>query len=135
MNPESGWYFVHWKGNLEGTENSVQLTITQHILATAVLDNSPFYGGNGSVQYPYQISTIDQLQEVRNYPDKHFLQLYDIDAIETVNWNDGPFKGFIPIGKTQSNPFTGSYNGNEFEITGLFIERPRQKHRTVICLK
>ncbi|MEP1939552.1 MAG: T9SS C-terminal target domain-containing protein, partial [Balneola sp.] len=55
-----------------------------------------FAGGKGTIEDPYQISTIDQLQEVRFYPDKNFIQINDIEAKETNSWNSGI--GFLPIG-------------------------------------
>lgn len=82
------------------------------------LSIAQFAGGSGTESDPYQVSTIDQLQEIQNHTDKHFIQLNDIDASETLNWNDGA--GFIPIGDDVVH-FTGSYDGSNFIIDGLFI--------------
>lgn len=80
----------------------------------------PFIQGDGSPGNPYQLSTLPQLDSVRNYLDKHFIQTADIDASDTENWNDGA--GFVPIGDN-STPFTGGYNGDGHTITGLTIDR------------
>ncbi len=81
-----------------------------------------FAGGSGTKDDPYQIETIEQLQAINNpdYLDKHFIQIADIDASVTAEWNDG--KGFEPIGDS-NNPFTGSYDGGENIISNLFISR------------
>lgn len=79
-----------------------------------------FAGGSGTEEDPYQISTLEQLQNIRDYPDKHFIQINDIDASGTEDWNDGT--GFVPIGDDLLN-FTGSYHGNNFKIANLYIKR------------
>lgn len=87
------------------------------ILLTTSTTYGQFAGGNGTEENPYEISTIDDLQEVINHTDAHFIQTNDIDAGETEQWNEG--KGFEPI-----NNFTGSYNGNGYKINDLTIDRP-----------
>src|SRR5690625_6016543 len=68
--------------------------------------------------YPYQVSTIEQLQKIRNYSDKFYKQTNDIDASQTKNWNDG--RGFLPIGDDLIQ-FSGNYDGSNFKITHLTI--------------
>lgn len=51
------------------------------ITAYAQAITSPFAGGDGSLSDPYQISTPEQLNEVRNYLDKNFVLINDIDLI------------------------------------------------------
>jgi hypothetical protein len=79
-----------------------------------------FSGGTGSAKDPYQITSLNQLQHIGNHLDKHFVQTANIDASATSSWNDG--KGFLPIG-TVETPFTGTYDGNNYTITGLTIQR------------
>ncbi|MEX1013622.1 MAG: T9SS type A sorting domain-containing protein [Candidatus Paceibacterota bacterium] len=82
----------------------------------------PVYaGGSGTIGDPYQISTVEQLQDVELNTDKHFIQINDIDASATIAWNDS--LGFNPIGDDVIR-FTGSYNGNNFEISNLVINQP-----------
>ena len=83
----------------------------------------PFAGGSGTEEDPYQVSTPEQLNEVRNNLDKYFIQINDIDMSEATSeggiyWNDG--KGWEPIG-TNSDRFRGVYNGNKHCIEGLNI--------------
>lgn len=74
---------------------------------------------------PMEISTIEQLQLIGNDPayplDGDYVLTQDIDASDTVNWNDGA--GFEPIGRL-STPFTGTLDGNGYSIDGLVISRP-----------
>lgn len=87
-----------------------------------------FDGGNGTEANPYQISTIEQLQEIgaEENLDKHFIQVADIDASPSADFQDG--FGFRNIG-TQEAPFLGSYNGNGYKIIDLKINLARhEKH-------
>jgi len=80
-------------------------------------------GGDGSVNDPYQIRTLSDLQWISTHSgswNSYFIQVTDIDASSTSNWNGGV--GFSPIGN-DSNTFTGNYDGQDFSIDGLFINR------------
>lgn len=83
-----------------------------------------FAGGDGSEADPYQVETLEQLQEAATYRDQYFIQTADIDAADTQNWNDGA--GFEPLGE-QDNPFTGSFDGNGFVIENLHVNREEEK--------
>ena len=76
-----------------------------------------FAGGDGSVDNPFLVANADQLNNVRNHLDKHFMQTHDINL---SGYSTG--EGWEPIGDN-SNPFTGTYDGNEFSINNLFIDR------------
>ena len=81
-----------------------------------------FAGGDGSKGNPYQISNVTELQWMGNTSnlDKHFILVNDIDASGTKTWNGGA--GFEPVGG-MSNRFTGSLDGQRYNITDLFINR------------
>jgi len=74
-----------------------------------------FSGGTGTQADPYLIATAEDLNNVRNYLSAHFLQINDIDLSEYENWE--------PIGD-DTTPFTGSYDGGNYNITNLMINRP-----------
>ena len=91
------------------------------------------YEGSGTPSDPYEIENVDQLQCIddREYDgstsvglDDHYELVEDIDASGTENWNDGD--GFVPIADQSRTgaEFSGSFNGNGNEITGLTIDRP-----------
>jgi len=74
------------------------------------------------------IDNIEELQKIGNDPsyplDGEYELIQDIDASDTMNWNNGA--GFEPIGKTFANPFVGKLNGNGKKIINLHIHRPSQ---------
>jgi hypothetical protein len=72
--------------------------------------------GAGTVESPYQISKLSELLWISNSPSSNYIQTADIDASETAIWNGG--SGWNPI----SN-FSGKYNGQNFSINGLCIDR------------
>ena len=49
-----------------------------------------------------------------------FIQTADIDASGSSSWDGGA--GFTPIGNNNTQ-FTGSYDGQAYKITGLYINR------------
>lgn len=85
---------------------------------------SDFASGTGSAYSPYIIETKEQLNNVRKYPSACFklnsdLEFVSDDFDETgMFYNDG--KGFEPIG-TYETPFSGSFDGNNHYISGLYI--------------
>jgi hypothetical protein len=76
--------------------------------------------GSGTAEDPYIITTVGQLQEIKNNPTAHYVLGNDIGASETINWNGGA--GFEPVG-TSTNMFTGSLDGRRYRITDLYIDR------------
>ena len=85
---------------------------------------SDFAGGNGTEASPYQVATADQLNKVRDHLDKHFIQTADIN-LGVEPWNEGD--GWLPIGDP-ANPFIGTYNGNRFDISNIYIDRPMESN-------
>ena len=113
------WQFVSWEGDLTGTDNPVRVVVNGPVTATARMRLTTF-DGEGTPDIPYQIRTLEQLQKISGFLDKHFIQVADIDASETEGWNQG--SGFVPIGLFDFQKFSGSYNGNGYRIDGLFID-------------
>ena len=104
----------------------------------------------GARENPFLISNLANLRWLSETPDVwrpmiywdadlgdyvterfHFLQTADIDATETMNWNQG--RGFEPIGNSR-NTFYGWYNGNYFKISNLYIYDPNNTHLGFIGL-
>lgn len=86
--------------------------------------------GEGTEIEPYLIEDLSDLLCLSEKPEMwvegiDIQQIADIDASDTQNWNEGA--GFSPIGNSISN-FAGSYSGNNFQITGLFINRPETNY-------
>jgi ribosomal protein L27 len=97
---------------------SAMLILILFLIATPTV--AQFAGGSGTAEDPYQIETIEQLQDVgqEEYRGSHFLLIADIDASETAGWNDG--KGFEPL------RFDGHFDGDGHVITGLTIAREQE---------
>lgn len=92
---------------------------------------SDFTTGDGSETNPWQISTPEELNNLRNYLgsdylNKHFALVNDIDLSAYLGeggagYNDGA--GWIPIGDwSYENAFYGDFNGNGHTISGLFMD-------------
>ncbi len=100
----------------------VTTIFTNLFFASALFAQTPTLPslGNGSSGSPYQIANINNLywltQTSSSWGD-YFIQTADIDASGSSSWGGG---GFSPIGNSTTN-FTGSYDGQEHTITGLYI--------------
>ncbi len=79
-----------------------------------------FAYGSGTLENPYMIENVYQLQAMRDDLNAHYALANDIDANETSEWNDGA--GFEPVGD-DGGRFKGSFNGHNYTITGLYISR------------
>lgn len=82
--------------------------------ADKIGDTVNFAGGHGTEESPYLISTAEHFRNINDGLDKHYKLMNDINL------------GYIwtPIGQfywtelgSPSNPFTGHFDGNGFEIT------------------
>ncbi len=76
---------------------------------------SGFAGGDGSRENPYQISTAQQLDAIRNDLSASYILINDIDLSGWGNWT--------PIGNS-SQPFSGTMFGNDHTIKGLKMHYP-----------
>ena len=77
---------------------------------------------------PHPICTLNDLNRIRTHLDWSYELKNDINASETKEWNDGA--GFEPIGNhwATSPSFNGSFDGNNFVISGLYINRPEMAY-------
>jgi hypothetical protein len=66
---------------------------------------------------PTDIWNLTDLNNMRNTPNGNFRLRAHIEAMATSNWDGG--KGWTPIPL-----FTGTFNGNGFQIRNLVINRP-----------
>ncbi|MDP5047310.1 MAG: hypothetical protein NWQ39_02810, partial [Saprospiraceae bacterium] len=85
--------------------------------------NAQFSGGSGTIADPYLIANFTDLVTISSsstYWNKHFKQTANIDASTSSTLNSGA--GFEPIANP-TNKFTGSYIGQNYEITDLVVNR------------
>ena len=106
------------------TNKLVSLVLTALFLAMMIIPltaSESAASEYGSAENPIIINDLTELNDIRNDLSAHYRLGNDIDASATIGWNNGT--GWIPIGNS-SNAFTGSLGGNNYTITGLFINRP-----------
>ncbi len=103
------------------------MTIIKTVLTIAVLTTVSFalllgeqMNGSGTELDPYQITSVEQLQDIRNDLDAHYKLMNNIDATATTDWNAN--EGFEPLGSNYGT-FNGSLNGSGYSINGLTIKR------------
>ena len=109
------------------------LVVTVALLAatgTAAAQSAPDcstveYDGDGTESNPYEVGDVDQLQCIEEHDlGANYVQVADIDASETEEWNGGD--GFDPIGEadiTSDTEFTGTFDGANHTISDLYIDR------------
>ena len=119
--------------------NKFTLFVLMIFFLTKQLSGVQFLSGNGTVNNPYIVTTPEQLDAVRDNLTAHFRLGNDIDLTAylasggagnskwgTEGWEPiGYFyfsleEGWDPIRRTA---FSGSFDGNGFKITGLWINR------------
>ena len=91
---------------------------------------SPFAGGQGTLEAPYQIATAEQLAKVKDYRDKSFILVSDIDLSSCGNWDPIGTFNMESDDPEKSEPaksslaFVGRFDGNGHTISNLTVNRP-----------
>ncbi|WP_075602692.1 GLUG motif-containing protein [Saccharicrinis aurantiacus] len=122
----AGWY----KGIEKLAETQSYTTTVNGDAKYTARYKAEYSGGEGTEAEPYEIANLDDLQlliDTEEDFDKYFILINDIDAKETSTWvddNDVDKKGFTPIGNYESKKFTGSFDGQGYTISNLYIDRP-----------
>ncbi len=83
------------------------------------------FDGSGTKEDPYNVSSAEDLNCVRNHLDTHFVQTNDIDLSESELLSG---EGWVPIGD-DSSKFTGGFNGDGYTIKNLYINRPSKDYQ------
>lgn len=112
---------------------SSSLTQNANVGGNLTVQEQPFKNGDGSASNPYLVSTAQDLNNVRNYlyqkddngdfilsSPNHFVQTNDIN-LANFDFNGDNAGNFDPIGSDQT-PFAGTYEGNGYTISGLYID-------------
>lgn len=78
--------------------------------------------GDGSVNDPYTVTDIVELQAMDGDRSAHFELGTDIDADETRNWNSGD--GYESVGWSEDEDewFSGTLDGRGYTINNLYID-------------
>lgn len=96
-----------------------------------------FAGGTGEPWDPYVIKTKEHLDHIHHYTDAHFILNNDLAFSESDFSSTGDFynqgEGWRPIGNKET-PFTGTFNGNGYTISGLRFNTGIEEEKTYIGL-
>ncbi|MGF7184916.1 hypothetical protein GGQ84_001001 [Desulfitispora alkaliphila] len=117
----------HDVGNHKVDIRVLDLVIEENLSVDISLPEAKFAGGTGTAEEPFLIATAEHLNNLRKYlgsehRNKYFKQIANIN-LGISPWNEG--KGWEPIGDYElENNFFGKYDGNNFKIEGLYINRP-----------
>ena len=88
-------------------------------------ETNEFAGGSGTTADPYLIENKEQLNNVRNYLNANFKMIADIYFDDTDFADGGAFYnngiGWEPIGSNPYVSFSGTFDGNGFSVSGLYI--------------
>jgi hypothetical protein len=76
------------------------------------------FRGSGTAADPFQIWNLEELNHVRNYLDKYFILMDDLDFSGSAWCSDSSATGWEPI-----TTFSGNFNGNGHVIRNLYISR------------
>lgn len=91
---------------------------------------SPFAGGRGTLEAPYRIATAEQLAKVKDYRDKSFILVSDIDLSSCGNWDPIGTFNMESDDPEKSEPaksslaFVGRFDGDGHTISNLTVNRP-----------
>ena len=100
--PDSGWTFVDWEGDLESTENPVEITMDEAKTVTATFDRSFLLT---TISIPEEGGTIEPSggTYVRDTS-------FDVEAIPNEGWRFVEWRGDF---SGTTNPFNLTMNGNK----------------------
>jgi len=88
----------------------------------AIIYLSYYANGDGTKDNPYQITTIEELNSVRQGINKYYILMNDLDFVGSAYCSDSSDTGWEPIG-SETDPFAGNFNGNGHVIRNLYINR------------
>jgi filamentous hemagglutinin family protein len=106
-------------GNTVSTAGPVSIFYNPSSYATPT-DYTPNVVGTTPTAYML-VNDVNQLQAVNTNLAGTYALGRNIDAAVTAGWNGGA--GFVPLGNG-GTPFTGQFNGQNYPVAGLFIDRP-----------
>ncbi|HAS8538471.1 TPA: hypothetical protein I7730_01495 [Vibrio vulnificus] len=105
----------------------MRFSISAGLLTALILSSVPTFATTPSPPaVDGQISNLAELRWLSQNSSawtKDWVLTADIDAGDTINWNDG--QGFLPIG-TESQRYSANFDGGGYTISNLYIDRPEQ---------
>ena len=116
----------NFENTWEFAEGNIYLYPTlQNVKHFVINEDSDFNGGDGTENHPYLVASTKQLHNVRNDLSAHYKLVQDIMFSNEDFAEGGEFynnrQGWLPIGADYDLSFTGYFDGNNHEISNLFI--------------
>lgn len=102
------------------------LDVSENVAGKDVTIVPLFPGGTGIPTDPYWIVNVSDLQNIITDRTAHYILMNDVDASITSTWPGG----FDPIGEPGLE-FQGSFDGQNFTISDLYINRPGTQHNAL----
>ena len=96
--------------------------------ATAFCAESPFAGGSGTPEDPWQVASAEQLDAMREDLTAHYALVEDVDLSGFENWEPiGSFQSLSDAPEDAEVPhpdfaFTGTFEGGGHKISNLTVE-------------
>ena len=129
-----GYYYPHSirvTGRISGIKDSDDLPVKDFDFSFDTI----YYTGNGTEDNPFLISSAEELDNIRylkygnggsNETIPFFKQIQNIDLSNYGQYYDNG-KGWKPIqNNDDEEAFFGYYDGNNYKITNLYINRPSE---------
>lgn len=130
---ENSNYYLSFTGLNEGSAGEVSVSYTYGLRVGARFIATDIQG-TGAETDPFQVTKPIHLVVIRSLRDAYYKQMNDIDLAAQYGYSEdvseplwADDKGFEPIG-TQASPFRGSYDGQGYAITNLFISRKNNNY-------
>lgn len=90
--------------------------------------NSPFASGSGTRNNPFVITSVSQLDKVRDFPRRYFSLRCNLDMSSYNN-------DWLSLGN-EEEPFNGLFEGNSHTIYGLSINQPEENYQGLFgCIR
>ncbi len=129
--PANYYEFYGWEGGTSGSSQITGLFMDDDKLVTAVFVPEQFAGGEGTALEPYEISNWYHLDSVRHHMQAYFRVIDHLDSnsfgyTELAGPDANGNTGWQPLGSS-SNAFGGSFDGQNYQLSGLFINRPAEE--------
>ena len=117
--PDEGYEFVRWSDGVT-TATRTDVNVTSDITVTAefrlIGNTSDFAEGIGTADRPYEIETVEHLQNMELYPNAHFTLTADIVLPEVGEGESN----FIPLFSDETM-FGGTLDGQGHKIVNLTV--------------
>jgi hypothetical protein len=122
--PDAGYQLVNWTGDVD--------TIADVYAASTTITMNGVYSITANFDENLEIRDWYDLDAVRNNLDGEYILMNDLDSttagyeeLASPTANQG--EGWEPIG-TYYGQFTGTFNGQGYEIRGMFINCPGKRY-------